>query len=93
MFIRNRSASWTTRVSVSTDGFQGNGDSLNGQISANGRYVVFASDASNLVPGDTNGQLDVFVRNRTTGRTQRVSVASDGAQGTGSSSSGSGTSK
>jgi Tol biopolymer transport system component len=54
-------------------------------ISANGRYVAFSSDASNLVGGDTNGYTDVFVRDRQTGFTQRVSLASNGSQGTGHS--------
>jgi Tol biopolymer transport system component len=50
------------------------GVSLAGDISANGRYVAFSSDASNLVPGDTNTYFDVFVRDRATGTTERVSV-------------------
>jgi archaellum component FlaF (FlaF/FlaG flagellin family) len=55
-------------------------------LSADGRYVAFASEASNLVPGDTNGYVDVFVRDRAKGTTTRVSVASNGAQGNGFSS-------
>lgn len=50
-------------------------------MSADGRFVAFACDADNLVPGDTNRCTDVFVYDRHTGRTERVSVASDGAQG------------
>jgi WD40-like Beta Propeller Repeat len=49
-------------------------------ISADGRYVAFDSEATNLVKGDTNNTADVFVRDRLTGTTERVSVASDGAQ-------------
>ena len=52
-------------------------------ISADGRFVVFASWASNLVPGDTNGTKDIFVRGMRSGITTRVSVATDGTQGNG----------
>ena len=52
-------------------------------ISADGRFVAFDSDATNLVPGDTNGVHDVFVRDRRTGTTERVSVGRGGAQGNG----------
>jgi archaellum component FlaF (FlaF/FlaG flagellin family) len=68
-------------VSVASDGTEGNGDSFVWSISADGRYVVFSSEASNLVPGDTNGKRDVFVHDRLTGQTTRVSVASDGTEG------------
>ncbi len=58
-------------------------------ISADGRYVAFYSMASNLVPGDTNGTtiagFDIFVYDRQTDMTQRVSVAADGTQGNGNS--------
>jgi Tol biopolymer transport system component len=49
-------------------------------ISADGRFVAFASKATNLVPGDTNRRTDVFVHDRKLGRTERVSVGSDGSQ-------------
>ena len=52
----------TTRVSVSTEGVEGNNDSHDASISADGRFVAFTSDATNLVAGDTNGVSDVFVR-------------------------------
>jgi Periplasmic component of the Tol biopolymer transport system len=70
----------TERISVASDGTQGDEDSFSSAISADGRYVAFASDATNLVPGDTNGFRDVFVRDRQTGTTSRVNVASDGSQ-------------
>jgi Tol biopolymer transport system component len=70
----------TVLVSVSSSGRQGNHDSFAAGISAHGRYVAFLSWATNLVPGDTNGRLDVFRRNRSTGATIRVSVSSSGAQ-------------
>jgi Tol biopolymer transport system component len=74
-------AATTTRVSVASDGSQGNGYSHNPSISADRRYVAFESSASNLVGGDTNNADDVFVRDLLTGFTQRVSLASNGGQG------------
>jgi Tol biopolymer transport system component len=85
IFVHDRLTGQTTRVSVASDGAQGNGDSGQPVISADGRFVAFYSSASNLVPGDTNGVEDVFVHDRLTGQTTRVSVASDGAQGNGPS--------
>ncbi len=70
----------TTRVSVSSSGAQGNDMSRWPEISSDGNYVVFESYASNLVSGDTNGEPDIFVRNRQTGVTERVSVADDESQ-------------
>ena len=70
----------TTRVSVASDGTQGNGESSNPTISRDGRTVAFESYASTLVTGDTNGMPDVFIHDNVTGATTRVSVASDGTQ-------------
>jgi Tol biopolymer transport system component len=86
IFIRNLQTNITQRISAATDGTQGNGDSSSASLSADGRYVVFMSDASNLVSGDTNGKSDIFARNLQTGITQRISVASDGTQGNSGSS-------
>jgi Tol biopolymer transport system component len=80
IFVRDVRRGVTTQVSVSSSGRQSNGDSVNPAISANGRYVAFASLATNLVPGDTNGTWDVFVRDRRTARTTRVSESSTGEQ-------------
>ena len=83
-----RDAGSTTRVSVSTAGEEGRGGFDCGStpaISGDGRYVVFVSDAEGLVPGDTNGQLDVFVRDRVASTTRRVSVSSSGAESDGNS--------
>src|SRR5207253_2878782 len=55
-------------------------------LSADGRFVAFGSYATNLVAGDTNGQHDVFIRDRLTGTTERVSLSSTGNQGDGWSS-------
>jgi hypothetical protein len=76
---------FTELDSVSSAGVQGNQDSELPAISADGRYVAFASFSDNLVPGDTNGKVDVFVRDRLTGTTERVSVSSTGVQGNGNS--------
>src|SRR5260221_5843339 len=81
VFVRDRQAGTTERVSVSTDGSQGDGDSLACSISSDGRYVAFFSRATTLIPADTNAVGDVFVHDRRTGMTERVSVASDGSQG------------
>src|SRR2546430_2734284 len=75
----------TKRVSVDSHGAQGIGESDGDSISADGRFVTFDSTASNLVGGDTNGVGDVFVRDRKTGKTKRVSVNSHRAQANGES--------
>ncbi|MEU6403444.1 hypothetical protein [Streptomyces sp. NPDC046985] len=67
------------RVSVSAHGAQGDGDSLAPSISADGRYVAFESDATDLVPGDADGQRDVFVKDVRTGRLVRVTAQGAGA--------------
>ena len=73
------------RVSVDSRERQGNGNSLGPVLSGDGRFVAFRSNASNLVPNDRNRAQDVFVRDRRTGRTTRVSVAEDGSEGNGRS--------
>jgi Tol biopolymer transport system component len=80
IFVRDRVRGETTRVSVGSAGAEGNDDSVFPSISANGRFVAFASLASNLVPGDTNHRFDVFVHDRKRGETTRVSVNSAGAE-------------
>ena len=91
VFVHNRSGV-TQRVSVSTGGEQAQagsdpwGGSTAGGISANGRYIVFQSDAPNLVPHDTNHAPDVFLHDQVTGVTTRVSVSSTGRQVNGPSS-------
>ncbi|MBU1751097.1 MAG: hypothetical protein KKA73_25720 [Chloroflexi bacterium] len=80
IFVRDLQTNITTRVSVASDGTQANGQSYGTSISADGRYVAFHSSASNLVSGDTNGFPDIFVHDRQTNATKRVSVASDGTQ-------------
>ncbi|HYC21145.1 MAG TPA: DUF4215 domain-containing protein [Candidatus Bathyarchaeia archaeon] len=81
IFVHDRVSGTTERVSVDSNGVEANGRSLNPVISADGRYVAFVSQATNLVPGDTNGHFDVFVHDRVSGTTERVSVDSSGQQG------------
>src|SRR5262249_29399620 len=86
VFLHDRVTGDTIRVSVASDGTQADGRSsffASPSLSADGRYVAFESDADNLVPGDTNLSSDVFVHDRVTGDTVRVSVASDGAEADG----------
>ena len=69
----------TTRlVSVASDGTQANGTSFTPSISADGNVIAFRSDATNLVPNDTEGHIDVFVHTMSTGRTVRVSQKPSG---------------
>jgi hypothetical protein len=81
VFVRDRQNGTTERVSVGSNGAQGNGDSLFPSISADGRYVAFTSGATNLIPGGTNGTGDIFLRDRRLGTTELVSMGSGGAQG------------
>lgn len=85
IFVHDRKTGATRRAAVSSDGRGGNDWSGFPAISADGGSVAFASAASNLVPGDTNGQADVFVHDFATGRTKRASLSSSGKQGSGGS--------
>jgi Tol biopolymer transport system component len=80
LYVRNTRRGRAKVVSVSTTGRLGNADSFSPEISRTGRYVVFQSDASTLVPRDTNGMTDVFVRDLKTRRTTRTSVNNDETQ-------------
>jgi Tol biopolymer transport system component len=84
-FVRDRLTGQVTRVSVSSSGAQGNGMCYPPVISADGRWVAFESVASTLVPGDTNATSDLFLHDRATGQTTRVSVGWSGAQANGHS--------
>lgn len=81
VFVRDRELGRTERVSVGPRGRQGDKTSYVGALSADGRLVAFHSDATNLVPDDTNKNTDVFVHDRKTKKTRRISVGSGGAQG------------
>jgi Tol biopolymer transport system component len=76
VFVRDRGAGTTQRVSVSSAGAQANDFSGAADVSGDGRFVAFESGATNLVAGDTNGVNDIFVRDRLAGTTERVSVES-----------------
>jgi Tol biopolymer transport system component len=80
IFARDRLLGTTERVSVGTGGVEGNSSSRYPTLSADGRYVAFSSEASNLVAGDTNGKGDIFVRDRQTGTTVRASVTNGGQE-------------
>jgi Tol biopolymer transport system component len=87
-FVHDRATGRTSRVSISTTGAQGNGASQAAGVSDDGRFVAFESEARNLAPGDTNASQDIFVRDRATRRTSRVSVSTGGRQGNGASFTG-----
>jgi len=83
VFVHDRETKKTKRVSVRSNGTQADEGSYSPAISGNGRFVAFSSYASNLVAGDSNGTWDVFVHDRETKETRRVSVGSNGAQADG----------
>lgn len=80
IFLFDRLNLTTTRVSANSGGEQGNGDSQNPSISADGLYVVFESAANNLVTGDTNSSSDIFLHDTSDGTTRRVNISSGGQQ-------------
>lgn len=80
VFVRDTRTDRTTRVSIGRRGAQSNGASFYPSISGDGRYVAFASNATNLVAGDTNGRSDVFVYDTKSHKTRRASLSSRGAQ-------------
>lgn len=89
LFVHDRATGTTTRVSVTSSGQQASGppqspiQTLRCALSADGRFVVFASEHNDLVPGDTNGKRDIFLHDRQTGTTTRINVASDGTEAVG----------
>lgn len=86
IFVRDRTAGTTERVSVVGRRTEANGGSSDPSISPDGRFIAFASGATNLVPGDdTNFTSDVFLLDRSTGTLRRVSVSSAGDQANNSS--------
>ena len=80
VFVRDRRRGTTRRIDVGMHGQQTNGDSFALAMSAGGRYRLFESWATNIVPGDTNHAADLFVRDRRTGRTVRVDLTAAGGQ-------------
>ena len=85
VFLHDIQSLVTTRVSVASDGTEGNGDSLYPYISATGRWIGFTSDATNLVGRDLNDRCDVFVHDSNSGTTSRKSVDTFGIEGNGNS--------
>lgn len=85
IFVKDRQTGAIELVSSSTDEMLGDGSCYCHHMSDDGRYVIFRSGSTNLVPGDTNGTYDAFVRDRVNGTTERVSVAADGSESDGSS--------
>jgi Tol biopolymer transport system component len=84
VFLRDLEGGTTTRISLSTEGKQGNGESVRPAISANGRYVAFQSDAA-LQSDDTNKKTDVYLHDLDTKETTRVSIGPGGVEGNGGS--------
>lgn len=84
VFVRDRLAGQTTRVSVATGGTEANAGGTEPDISRDGRFVAFLSNADNIVP-DNNFTADVFVHDRQTGVTERISEAPDGSDANGQS--------
>ena len=76
------------RISVTSDGIQANGQSGSSSISDDGRFIAFESNATNLVPNDFNGQTDTFIYDRLNKTVELITIAPDGTQANGSSSSG-----
>ena len=85
VFVYDRDEDTIELASIGVGGVPANGSSYFSMISANGRYVTFQSSASNLVARDENGEVDIFVYDRDTGRTECVSVAHDGGEANDSS--------
>jgi len=83
IFINDRTTGSNEWITRGLNGTQSDGNSEVGGLSRDGRYVVFSSDADNLVEGDTNGTLDVFLRDRMLGVTERESISSGGVEGDG----------
>jgi Tol biopolymer transport system component len=85
VFVHTMATGITERVSISTAGAQAHIGAYESMISSDGLFVTYYSRAGNLVPGDTNSSMDVFLRDNIAGTTERVSVGSNGQQGDGDS--------
>jgi len=86
VFVRDTFFPQTFRASVDASGTQANGDSWGASVSGDGRYVVFASDATNLLSGDTNAKSDIFLKDLQTGEVTRLSTSATGTQANDASS-------
>ncbi|MEU5048486.1 hypothetical protein [Streptomyces sp. NPDC021096] len=85
VFAKDLRTGVTRRISLAPNGSQANGSSDAAVMSADNRRVFFQSEATNLVPGDTNGVADVFARDLRTGKVERISTGQGGLQGNASS--------
>jgi Tol biopolymer transport system component len=85
VFLRDVAAATTTRIVLDTGGNDPDDDSSNASITPDGRFVVFQSNATDLVSGDKNGATDVFVLDRASGVIERISVEGKGNEGDGDS--------
>jgi hypothetical protein len=85
IFLKDTQTGAIIRVSTDAGGSQSDGPSWDLTLSADGRCVAFASDASNLVAGDTNGYRDIFLKDTQTGAVTRLSTDSNGSQANGPS--------
>ncbi|MGH9040631.1 MAG: TolB family protein [Acidimicrobiia bacterium] len=85
VFVHDRATGATDRVSLAADGSEADGQSQRPSLSSDGRFVAFWSDATNLVPDDTNDEADAFVYDRIDNVIRRVSVGPDGVQANGES--------
>lgn len=81
VYVRDRQLGTTTLVSLNEASQKANNQCWRARISPNGQVVMFQSDATNLVPGDTNGFMDIFVKDLVSGRVSRESISSTGQQG------------
>lgn len=86
IFVKDLQTGAINRVSTTSDGTEANGSSTYAAISNDARYVVFQSDAADLVTGDTNGNIDIFIKDLQTGTVKRLSLDSSGNQATGGDS-------
>jgi Tol biopolymer transport system component len=82
VFLFDRKARTAVRLSTAADGTQADRPSQGVSLSADGRYAAFSSAATNLVPGDTNGVADIFVKDLRTGAIHQLTGGADGASGT-----------
>jgi Tol biopolymer transport system component len=86
VYVHDVGSGETARISVGPGGVEGNGGSYSPSVSGDGRYIAYWSNASNLVPDDTNKTADIFLFDRDDGSTVRLSVSDAGEQGDGFSS-------
>lgn len=85
VFLYNIATEEVTRVSVAADGTQANGYSKDAAVCQGGKFVAFTSEATNLVPNDTNGQRDIFIRHTATGAIEIATSSDNGELGNGKS--------